>query len=194
MATNPSLSSEFRVISMRLFVAIFSPPEIRKSLAASTSGLRVEGEARWVRPENIHLTLKFLGETPEDEIGEISSVLGKLAERHAPFELAPSGFGGFPRMDKAKVIWIGAKGDIERLLALAEDIETSLENLGFERESRGFSPHFTIGRAKKRPVKMEVERGAEIPAFEAKEMILAKSETRKEGAIYTPLKTFELSP
>lgn len=179
---------------MRLFVAVFPPPEIQKALAASTSVLRIEGDARWIRPENIHLTLKFLGEVLEDgAANEIADTLEKIAGRHNPFDLSPSSFGAFPSEGKARVIWIGAKGGIEPLRALAEDIETSLEPLGFERGRRSFSPHFTLGRAKKKPVKIEVEREIEIPGFEAKEIHLVKSETKKEGAVYTPLETFRLS-
>ncbi len=184
-------SSGFRVISMRLFIAIFPPTEIRESLASSTSGIRVEGGARWVRSENIHLTLKFLGEV-SDEAEGIASALREAASRHAPFELAPSGFGGFPSERKTRVIWAGAKGDIHPLRDLAEDVEASLEPLGFERESRRFSPHFTLGRAKRRPVKMEIENEPDIPAFVVEEILLIKSETKKEGAVYTPLETFRL--
>jgi 2'-5' RNA ligase len=184
---------------MRLFVAVFPPLEVREVMSDSASRLRVAGDARWVRPENIHLTLKFLGETSEGKAEETAGSLERVAERHAPLELAPSGFGGFPRMEKARVIWIGANGDVGSLRDLAEDIESTLESLGFERGKRPFSPHFTLGRARRRPVEIEVEREAgtreaEIPAFEAKEIHLVKSETKKEGAIYTPLKTFRLSP
>lgn len=182
------------MISVRLFVAIFPPPEIQKALAASTSGLRVGGDARWIRPENIHLTLKFLGEVSETAADEISDALRKSAEKHSPFELSPSGFGAFPSERRARVIWAGADAGLEPLRALAEDIESSLEPLGFGRENRGFSPHLTLGRAKKRPVKVEVAHEAEIPGFEAKEIHLVKSETKKEGAVYTPLETFRLSP
>lgn len=177
---------------MRLFVAIFPPPEIRDSLAASTNSIRIEGDARWVRPENIHLTLKFLGEVSDETVRGIPTALGKAAAGHAPLELSPSGFGSFPSERRARVIWVGAKGDVDGLRDLAEDIEASLEPLGFERESRGFSPHFTLGRAKKRPVKMEVESEPDIPAFEVEEILLIKSETKKEGAVYTPLETFRL--
>ncbi len=179
---------------MRLFIAIFPPMGIRDSLASSTNGIRIEGGVRWVRQENIHLTLKFLGEVSDETARGIPAALGKVTARHAPLELAPSRFGGFPSKRKARVIWAGSKGDVHPLRDLAEDIEASLEILGFEREARPFSPHFTLGRAKKRPVKMEIESEPNIPAFEAKEMLLIKSETKKEGAIYTPLKTFRLSP
>ncbi|MBA2692971.1 MAG: RNA 2',3'-cyclic phosphodiesterase [Rubrobacter sp.] len=184
---------------MRLFFAIFPPKEIQKAMSDSASGLRVAGDVRWVRPENIHLTLKFLDEVSDEKAEKVADFFANVAERHAPLALAPSGFGGFPSERKARVIWIGAKGATETLRALAEDIESECENLGFERESRPFSPHFTLGRARKRFVEIEVEReaetrGAEIPAFEAKEIHLVKSETKKEGAIYTPLKTFRLSP
>jgi RNA 2',3'-cyclic 3'-phosphodiesterase len=191
--SEPAYPFGSRVIFMRLFVAVFPPVETRKALASSADGLRVEGDARWVRAENIHLTLKFLGDVPDGKAGEISAALESVAGRHAPLELAPSNFGGFPRMEKARILWAGAKGEVESLRALAEDVEDSLEALGFERESRDFFPHFTLGRAKKRPVKVEVEGETDFPAFTAREIILVKSETKKEGAVYAPLKTFRLS-
>ncbi len=179
---------------MRLFVAVFPPPEIQKALSKSTSGLRIEGPARWIRPENIHLTLKFLGDSRDEAVGRIASALRETASRHRLFNLAPSGFGGFPRPEKARVVWAGAKGGAEPLRALAEDVESSLEPLGFERENRVFSPHFTLGRAKKKPMKMEVEKEMAIPGFVVNEIHLVKSETKKEGAVYTMLETFRLSP
>ncbi|MGH3087137.1 MAG: RNA 2',3'-cyclic phosphodiesterase, partial [Rubrobacteraceae bacterium] len=159
---------------MRLFVAIFPPPEAREALSKARSGLRVKGETRWTRPENIHLTLKFLGEVPEETTKRITDALKEIAKRHATFDLTPSDFGGFPSERKARVIWAGMDGEVNRLRALAKDVEDALEAEGFEREKREFSPHLTLGRARKRPVSLEVKREAMIPGFEVKEMRLVK--------------------
>lgn len=180
---------------MRLFVAVFPPMEVREALASAAGGLRVSGEVRWVRSENVHLTLKFLGEVPDESTAHISRALGALAGRHEPFGLVPSGFGGFPSGRKARVIWAGTRGDVEALAALAEDLESSLEPLGFEREKRPFSPHLTLGRARRRPVRVEVERDSPetgFPGFRVEEVVLVESETNREGARYTPLETFGL--
>lgn len=178
---------------MRLFVAIFPPPEVQKALAESRDTLRVEGAARWTRPENIHLTLKFLGEVPDERSEGFPRALKEISGRHGPFELLPSGFGGFPSKRKARVVWAGMTGQLERLRALAEDVEATFATLGFEREKRGFSPHLTVGRAKNKPVTLGTEQEVEAPGFGVEEIRLVKSETRREGAVYTPLEAFRLS-
>lgn len=178
---------------MRLFVAIFPPAEIQSILAESKDTLSVEGNAKWTRPENIHLTLKFLGEVTESEVESVSNALGKAASRHSPLDLTISGFGGFPSERKARVLWAGLGGETSRLRRLAEDIEDIFEALGFEREKRGFSPHLTLARAKKKAMTLEVGRKVEVSGFEVEKIQLVKSETRREGALYTPLEVYPLT-
>jgi 2'-5' RNA ligase len=179
---------------VRAFVAVFPPPEVRETLAGAARELPVAGEVRWIRPENLHLTMKFLGEVPEDELLHIAEVLDPLRSRHEPFEARLSGFGGFPSARRARVVWAGIDTGTKPLRALALDVEASLEPLGFERENRAYVPHLTLGRARGRPVTLEeVETTSGIAGFRVRSVELVQSVIGCGGAAYTTLATYPLS-
>jgi RNA 2',3'-cyclic 3'-phosphodiesterase len=140
---------------VRTFVAVFPPPAVRRALSDAALELPVAGEVRWVRPENVHLTLKFLGDVPEDDLGRIAEALEQVSLRHGPFEAELSGFGAFPSARSARILWAGIGEGSEALRSLARDVDASLEPLGFEREDRAYVPHLTLGRARGRPVSLE---------------------------------------
>lgn len=137
---------------MRLFVAVFPPPEIGERLHRAALRLPVEGDVRWVRPANVHLTLKFLGDAREEDLDAVVAATASACARHAAFEAEATGFGAFPTARRARVLWAGVGEGSAGLRALAEDVETALEPLGFGRERRPYEPHFTLGRARGRPV------------------------------------------
>lgn len=111
--------------------------------------LRPSGaDVKWVRPETIHLTLKFLGEIEPDLVEEIHLALGEVAARHEPFGLVARGLGCFPRLEQARVVWVGLEGETWRLMALQREVEGVLVELGFPREERPFRPHLTLGRVR----------------------------------------------
>lgn len=114
----------------------------RASRPLHESGLPV----RWLPPENYHLTLKFLGEVPPEELDRIRDVVADVAAKSSPFKMRLSGFGAFPSLRRPRVIWVGAE-PIPEMRALKHDLEWELASLGFERELRAFHPHVTIGRA-----------------------------------------------
>ena len=183
---------------MRAFVAVFPPLEVREALAGAARELRVAGEVRWIRPDNLHLTLKFLGDVAEDDLPRIAGVLDPLRLRHEPFEARLSGFGGFPSARRARIVWAGIGAGTEPLRALALDVETFLEPLGFEREDRAYVPHLTLGRARGRPVTLgDVETNVEIPSgiggFRVRNVELVESVLGGGGAAYTTLATYPLS-
>ena len=179
---------------MRAFVAVFPPPEIRRALAGAARKLPVAGEVRWARPENVHLTLKFLGDVPEDDLHQIAEVLEPLRLRHGPFEARLSGFGGFPSARRARIVWVGIGAGSEPLRALARDVEASLEPLGFEREDRAYVPHLTLGRARGRPVALgDVETPSNVADFRVRSVELVESVLGGGGAAYTTLATYPLS-
>lgn len=179
---------------MRAFVAVFPPPEIRSALIDAARRLPVAGEVRWVRPANVHLTLKFLGEVPEDDLGRVAEALGPVRDRHEPFEVEPSGFGAFPSTRRGRILWAGIGEGSERLRALAGDVEASLEPLGFEPEARIFTPHLTLGRARTRPVALtSPEPPPTVPGFSVRQMELVKSEPGEAGTTYSTLATYLLS-
>ena len=182
---------------MRAFVAVFPPLEVREALAGAARELRVVGEVRWIRPENLHLTLKFLGDVAEDDLPQIAGVLDPLRLRHGPFEARLSGFGGFPSARRARIVWAGIGEGSAPLRTLALDVESSLEPLGFEREDRAYVPHLTLGRARGRPVALEdvetdVDTPSEIGSFRVRNVELVES-MLGGGAAYTTLATYPLS-
>ncbi len=143
---------------------------------------------RWTRPENVHLTLKFLGEVPEGEIEQIGAALRKACADHTPFDASLSSFGAFPSARRARVIWAGAGAGSEKLRALAADVETAFEPLGFGREDRTFVPHATLGRVRGKPVKLELPAVVPgEPGFGISRVELMVSRLAAEGAVYETL-------
>jgi RNA 2',3'-cyclic 3'-phosphodiesterase len=179
---------------VRIFVAVFPPPAVRRALSDAARELPVVGEVRWVRPENVHLTLKFLGDIPEDNLGHIAEALEPVRLRHGPFEAELSGFGAFPSARRARILWAGIGEGSEPLRALARDVEASLEPLGFEREDRAYVPHLTLGRARGRPVSL----GAggtppPVPGFLVRSVELVESVLGATGSAYSTLAAYPLS-
>src|SRR5262245_40812266 len=129
---------------MRAFVAIDISPDIRRQLA----NLRHELEPRtkmlrWMDPANIHLTLQFLGQVPDEQVHDITRELGMASRRFSPFELSIAGLGAFPSPRSLRVFWVGVKDESGQLSRLQETCQTHLSKLGFEPEAREYSPHLT---------------------------------------------------
>ncbi len=179
---------------MRIFVAVFPPPEVRRALVGAARELPVVGEVRWARPENVHLTLKFLGDVSEDDLDRVAEALEPVRLRHEPFEAELSGFGAFPSARRARILWAGIGEGSEFLRDLARDVEASLEPLGFEREDRAYVPHLTLGRARGRPVALEaLETLSSVPTFLVRRVELVESVLGRARATYSTLAAYPLS-
>ncbi len=186
----------------RLFLAISLPAQVKEKLAELQNKLAASGAGvRWVRPEGIHLTLKFLGNVPESRIPEIVSVVQEVVRKNAPavIRLGVKGVGTFPPRGTPRVVWAGLTGDLVALARLQQALEAALARLGFAPEKRPFVPHLTLGRVKsaknKKALLQSVDRYREeefVPAqtIAIKELVLYQSTLHPEGAIYTPLKHF----
>ena len=136
---------------MRLFLAINLDPALRQEIVDATAPLRDAAPGvGWVREPQIHLTLKFFGEQPEERAREIATAMRGVAARHRAMELALGGIGAFPAFRRARVIWLGIEAE-PRLELLHHDVEVACEQLGFELDGRAYRPHLTIGRVKGRP-------------------------------------------
>jgi len=153
---------------------------------------------RWVKPENVHLTLKFLGEISLSTIDGIAEVIEATVRDFSPLILFTNGLGVFPGIKKPRVIWIGISGDIKPLSEIQANLETNLEIKGFAKENRPFKSHLTLGRVKG---DIHPENLIDIlrsfsdfssEPFEAKELVLYKSELKPSGALYTKLQTLYL--
>jgi RNA 2',3'-cyclic 3'-phosphodiesterase len=185
---------------IRSFIAIDLPQETREKLAAIQEQLKQSrAGVRWVKPSSIHLTLKFLGDILTGQVDDIAAAAAQLLREAPPLTLCAAGLGTFPGPRKPRVIWVGLRGEVERLANIQSGLEKALEPLGFAREGRGFSPHLTIGRVKDRhrlqPL-IDAMSTLELPefnSFDADEIILYKSDLRPTGAIYTKLHRMPLA-
>lgn len=132
---------------MRLFVALNLPKKERDRIFRTTRRLREEElPIRWVEPGHYHLTLKFLGEVHPDRVEHVQRVLDRVAGGTPSFELRMGGFGAFPTIRRPRVIWVGADPS-PALRCLKQDLEWALAECGFDRETRAFHPHLTLGRS-----------------------------------------------
>jgi len=178
---------------MRTFIAIDIPSEIKSALAVLQTELRRAGaDVSWTKPENIHLTLKFLGEVDERRVGEVEKVCVASAAEFQPFTLSLNDTGVFPNARQPRVLWAGLAGEIEKTVEMRKRLDDGLALIGFEREEKHFRPHLTIGRMKSNRKTRELLALADarqVPAlsFVVTEIVLMKSELRPAGAQYTPM-------
>lgn len=187
---------------MRTFIAIELSDEIRSSLAQIESHLKYSGaDVKWVDEKNIHLTLKFLGEIDEEKCDKIKAILDQIAGSTGSFEISVKDIGAFPKIDHPRVIWVGLdKGAAESKL-LAEKIDETLSGIGFEKETRPFTAHLTIGRVRSSKNKQALKE--KIGSFGLQEarnkrqvvssIILFQSKLTPKGPIYTKLHEARLS-
>lgn len=177
---------------MRLFIAALLPDEIRARMDEYIGALKSRCEGvKWEQKEKLHVTLKFLGSVDDSNVPEITSVISGIVRNYSPFETDIIGFGGFPDMRYPRILYIGLSENPE-LSSLQGRIDEALEPLGFPKETRGFLPHVTIGRIKSR---LRIKETLPIPEkykFMIDEIAVVKSETRRDGSVYTPLHIFHL--
>ncbi len=134
---------------MRLFIAINFTAKDRARMWTAGRRLRdAEFPVNWVDRDQLHLTLKFLGEVRTERVAEVQAAVARVAEKTKPFTITMGGGGAFPTMRRPKVVWLGVDASAE-LRCLKHDVEWELAPLGFDREVRAFHPHVTTGRAKK---------------------------------------------
>lgn len=186
---------------MRLFVALDLPDELAQEVERHATEARRElPRARWVRPENLHLTLAFLGEVDAGDLPVLHEHLTPAFAGVAPFEMQLHQGGTFPPRRPARVAWIGIEADDE-LPQLALRVRTALQRaVGFEPDRRGFSAHLTVVRCKQPWRRREIERferhfrGAVGRPFEVTEGVLYESVLSPGGARYRVLQRYPLGP
>ena len=181
---------------MRVFVAINPPPEARRTaLEAATETASDLGDGvRWTKPENVHVTLKFLGKVPDEALGGVLDALRETCSAHAPFYARLRGLGAFPSTRRARVVWAGVDEGSREMSALAASVEAALEPLGFRREGRRYVPHATLGRARGSPVGIDLPgKGVlETPLFKVVSAELTRSTLTPRGSIYETAEAFTL--
>ena len=185
--------------SIRCFIAIEIPEAIQNQLARIQGTLRQQiQKASWVKPGNIHLTLKFLGDVDPAELESIGEALEGVASRHRSFSLRIGGVGAFPNFARPRVIWTGVKVGGERVSAIARDINVALSDCGFTLDTKKFNPHLTIARLKARidlrPYTNQYRQYDRIHGAEmsVNTISLIQSRLHPTGAIYSTLQSHSL--
>lgn len=188
-------------MSIRAFIAIEISKEIQQKIAELQERLQksvrfLPLDINWVKPENIHITLKFLGNTEEKLIEKITGEMQAVAQSIKPFRLSVSGLGVFPSERQPRVFWAGIKDGKRELQQLQSQLEPKIIALGFCAEERAFHPHLTLARIKSirssasafMKLVEDHQRFSELGNCEVNELVLFQSELHPSGAIYTPLK------
>lgn len=180
---------------MRVFIAVDLSNEIRNALRDVQRKLRpLGGPARWVAPESIHITLKFIGEVPEKRVEEIDSALTGLTWK--PFTVTVRGVGFFPGNRSPRVFWAGMEAPT--MQGLAEQLDTRMERLGFDKEKRAFRPHLTLARARNTRMDSALVAAStqfeehDFGAFTVDRVFLFRSILKPAGAVYEKLKEYPL--
>jgi len=184
---------------IRTFVAVGLDEELRSGISAVAERVKkLAPNVKWVAPGNLHVTLKFLGNVREDRIAGIGAALDEVAREIVAFDLSVSGLGVFPNPRKPRVVWVGIEEGRDQLVALAGAVEDRLARAGFEKESKPFKTHITIGRVKEgRPVGDLTDGLAgidadKIGAQRVDSVIVMESMLKPEGPEYTPLSVHKL--
>ncbi len=178
---------------MRTFLAAEVPKHVRKKIDNFTQEERKKDlPIKWVSFENLHITLKFLGEIDEKKMEQIVPVIAEISKHHAPFKVRLEGLGCFPGPRNPRVLWVGVTEGAETLGRLACELEEGLSQFDFRKEKR-FHAHLTIGRIKKFcKIDDILSKSIATDTFGVEAITLFKSTLMSEGPLYEELKKFTL--
>jgi len=181
---------------LRAFISIDIPfAETLKKLHKEI--IKTQADVKLVEPDNVHITLKFLGEIHDNLIEDINKIIESSVEQIKPFTITLFGTGAFPNKDYMKVLWIGIK-NTEQIQTLAQNIDEQLTKLGFKKETRGFSAHLTIGRVRSARQKEKLQQiiqnneHTEFIEIKVDSIKLKQSTLTPQGPIYTTIKEIKL--
>jgi 2'-5' RNA ligase len=192
------------VEAIRTFIAIELDADVRKVLTEVQEQLKAQGTeraVRWVAPEGIHITLKFLGNIAANRVEEVNQAVTTACRGFRPFELSFAVVGCFPNTRRPNVVWIGVEGDTATLVQLERSVEDTLAAIGFPREEREFTPHLTLGRVRREAKPADRQRVGEavqkttvgtIGAMRVTRVSVMRSELKPSGAEYTRLAAIDL--
>jgi RNA 2',3'-cyclic 3'-phosphodiesterase len=188
-------------MKIRSFLAFDIPEPIKAELAEVIGVLspRIR-DVRWIKPEYLHCTLRFFGNVEEELLhGKLSEMIAREVLHQSPVRMSCSGLGVFPNWRYPRILWAGIGGDTESVISLHAKLEDAFEEFGFEKDPRLLRLHLTLGRSRGPFRECEglmnlVEKMAEkdFGEFDMKGLVLYKSVLSREGAIYTPLRSFPL--
>jgi 2'-5' RNA ligase len=183
---------------MRTFIAVELPQEVKRKIEEVQAPLKkTDTYVSWVKPGNVHITLKFLGEVNEERIEDVFKGTENALKESKGFNLSLKDLGCFPNLRRPRVVWVGVDKGKDELSQMQKQIEEELFKFKFPKEQRSFSAHLTIGRVKS-PRNIEELTGLiENTKFQTEEVridevVVMKSQLHPQGAIYTPLKKIKL--
>ena len=202
---------------MRTFIAILLPEvlvtQIERLQRMAQDALEAAGVVRvirWTPPHNVHLTLRFLGETDPAQIRSLAARLAEITQHCLPFALQLGGLGCFPDYRQPRIVWVGLQGELPALAGVQGQVEQAAVAQGFAAEARAFQPHLTLGRAQRdadraalrlagdalRSLAQTAEAGAQLPAASLRvaEIVHMRSDLLPAGAEYTPIARFPFAP
>lgn len=179
----------------RSFIAIALNENLHKELESLQAKLKAaDADVKWVKSENIHLTLKFLGNITDEQIEDVKNVFKKMGSNFKNYSIHLAGVGAFPKIQYPRVIWVGMDEGVEETDKIYKSIEEELNKKGFAKEKRSFSPHLTLGRVRSPKNRQQLTKAVEKEKnFSSSskllvgEIILFKSILTPKGSIYEPM-------
>jgi len=185
---------------MRAFVAIALSESVRQAVGDFIADLRrVNAPVKWVRPENLHLTLKFLGDVPDENVSTVIEILQRCVDGLAPFQLHVKGTGGFPNLRRPRVIFVNAQDTPPTAHELARRLNDGMTEASIAREKRGFRNHITIARVRRPQPMPAIEKriaamsDRDFGSMTVPNIVLVRSDLRPDGPVYTPVEQVMLS-
>lgn len=186
--------------AFRTFVAVLIEDDLKNNISRVQAEVqKLAPDVKWVALENLHVTLKFLGDVQEDALPKVFAAAEEAARSVQPFELSIAGLGAFPSPRKARVVWVGVESGRESLIGLAAAVESELVRAGFTKEEKPFRAHITIGRARMdRPPRgladglNQVDAGT-LGSQRVLSLAVMRSDLRPGGPIYSVMKTVPLA-
>ncbi len=187
-------------MEIRSFLAFELPPDIKKELGTVLAAQKkLPLDLKWVKPDNVHLTVVFMGNVPQDNLAPMGDVVKGVCGRFAPFHVKTGRVGFFGSRRHPRVLWMGFDGDIRRMGHLRDALQKKLKPFGIKKETRPYRPHLTLGRFRKgaRPwphldYLMEAYKDSRGPACVLNELAMFKSDLKPGGAVYTKLNAWSL--
>lgn len=188
----------------RAFIAVDLSAEVLDRLAQVMDGLRREigeGAIRWVPIENMHLTLKFLGDVSVSNLDRLKEIMRTSAATCSPFALSVGGLGAFPSPLRARVVWVGVEGPPD-LMSLQRMIDTETDRLGYASENRDFKPHLTLGRVGRNVTSKELQKIGQVlkekkvgflGVAQVRDVHLFRSDLQSNGAVYSRMYSVPLA-
>lgn len=184
----------------RIFIAVPLDPSLREAVRALETRIEADGaRVRWVKPENLHFTLRFLGHIGEGELARVREAARRACAGTGPFRITLGGVGAFPNARRPQVVWIGVGEGAAAMVALAKRLEDALAAAGFSREDREFAPHLTLARVKEPRLWGDLSRV--LPSYQGERVgeqavaciVVMESLLRPQGAVYTPVEEVRLA-